>query len=134
MIGDNARIGSNAVVVKDVPDNATVVGIPGRIVNENKVSGVSEEERDAMAKKFGFDAYAVSEGNPDPVAKAIGRMIDHMHLMDGKVSSLSKEINNLGGDVSQESLPELHVGEFVEDEIAAAKRRESASEGFDPTI
>ena len=31
-IGNNARIGANAVVIKDVPDNATVVGVPGRVI------------------------------------------------------------------------------------------------------
>lgn len=31
-IGDNVRIGANAVVTKDVPDNATAVGVPARIV------------------------------------------------------------------------------------------------------
>ncbi len=33
-IGDNVKIGANAVVIKDVPDNCTVVGIPGRIVKQ----------------------------------------------------------------------------------------------------
>lgn len=32
VVGDNARIGANAVVLKDVPPNSTVVGIPGRVV------------------------------------------------------------------------------------------------------
>ena len=35
-IGKNAKIGSNAVVVKDVPENATAVGIPARILEEEK--------------------------------------------------------------------------------------------------
>ncbi|MCY4210258.1 MAG: serine O-acetyltransferase, partial [Gammaproteobacteria bacterium] len=51
-LGENARIGSNAVVVKDVPDNATVVGIPGRIMARE--SGAEEElkkaQREAMAR------------------------------------------------------------------------------------
>ena len=34
-IGDNSYIGSNAVVIKDVPDNSTVVGIPGRITKQD---------------------------------------------------------------------------------------------------
>ena len=126
-------MGSNSVVVKDVPDNATAVGIPGRIVNANKDNNAAEK-REKAAKKFGFDAYAVSEDNPDPVAKAIGRLLDHMHLMDNKVSDLCREVNQLGGEVCQEALPELRVGEFVEDEQAAAKRRETAAESFDPTI
>jgi len=34
-IGDNSYIGSNAVVIKDVPDNSTVVGVPGRITKQD---------------------------------------------------------------------------------------------------
>lgn len=34
-IGNNVNIGANAVVFKDVPDNCTVIGIPGRIVKIN---------------------------------------------------------------------------------------------------
>ena len=149
-IGDDSRIGSNAVVVKDVPEGATVVGIPGRIVNSKKQKASKEqvheenqmpadehsEARQAMAKKYGFESYAVA--TDDPVAKAIGRMLDHMHLMDTKVSVLSKEINQLGGNVCQDALPKLRVGEFVEDEQAAAKlRTHTESEkaaAFDPEI
>ncbi|WP_286265683.1 serine O-acetyltransferase [Thalassotalea atypica] len=132
-IGKNGKIGSNSVVVKDVPDGATAVGIPGKIVNPNGKNG-TVGPRDAVAKKYGFDAYAISEDNPDPVAKAIGRLLDHVHLMDNKVADLCKEINQLGGNVCQEALPELRVGEFVEDEKAAAKRRQDTVDAFDPEI
>tara|TARA_B110000238_G_scaffold146301_1_gene157785 strand:- start:359 stop:1159 length:801 start_codon:yes stop_codon:yes gene_type:complete len=130
MVSDNSRIGSNAVVVKDVPDGATVIGIPGRIVKTKNDN--SDEKRQAIAQKYGFDAYAVA--TDDPVAKAIGRMLDHMHLMDSKVGDLCKEINQLGGNVCVDALPELRVGEFVEDEQAAAKRRAAIVESFDPEI
>ena len=131
-IGQGGKVGSNSVVVKDVPDNATAVGIPGKIVNPNgkSASGAREE----VAEKFGFDAYAVSADNPDPVAKAIGRLLDHVHLMDGKVTDLCREINQLGGNVCQEALPELSVREFVEDEKAAALRRKEKVDAFDPEI
>ena len=146
-IGKSGKVGSNSVVVKDLPENATAVGIPARIVSSKNSNGNSlldseeklnghdgKESRNKAAKKFGFDAYAVSTDNPDPVAKAIGRLLDHMHLMDDKVANLCKEVNNLGGDVCSESLPELRVGEFVEDEKAAAKRRELKVASFDPEI
>ena len=137
-IGKGGKVGSNSVVVKDLPANATAVGIPARIVNDKKVvdefNSPSKAERDKVAKKYGFDAYAVSPDNPDPVAKAIGRLLDHMHLMDSKVSDLCKEVNTLGGDVCTKELPELRVGEFDEDEKAAAKRRENIGDSFDPEI
>jgi len=131
-LGKGSKVGSNSVVVKDVPENATAVGIPGRIVNAKKSE--SDNNREKVAEKFGFDAYAVSSDNPDPVAKAIGRLLDHIHLMDNKVSDLCKEINRLGGEVCQEALPELKVGEFEEAEKAAAKRRKEQVESFDPEI
>lgn len=133
-IGDNARIGSNAVVVKDVPVGATVVGIPGRVVSNGKEKPENDDKRTEIAQKYGFDAYAVSTNNPDPVAKAIGRMLDHMHLMDNKVNDLCKEVVTLGGDICVENLPSLHVGEFDEDEKAAANRREHEVAAFDPQI
>ena len=34
-VGDNARVAANAVVLRDVPENSTVVGVPGRIVRVN---------------------------------------------------------------------------------------------------
>ena len=132
-IGEGGKVGSNSVVVKDLPANATAVGIPARIVNDKK-SKDEKSKRVEAAKKFGFDAYAVSADNPDPVAKAIGRLLDHMHLMDNKVTDLCKEVNQLGGEVCQDALPELRVGEFVEDEKEAAKRREAQVQSFDPEI
>lgn len=131
-IGENGKVGSNSVVVKDLPDNATAVGIPGKIVNTNKNG--NDELREKTAEKYGFDAYAVSEDNPDPVAKAIGRLLDHVHLMDNKVADLCKEINRMGGEVCQDALPELRVGEFIEDEAAAAARRRKKIDSFDPEI
>ena len=129
-VGDNSRIGSNAVVVKDVPDGATVIGIPGRIVQVKNEK--FDKKRQAIAQKYGFDAYAVA--TDDPVAEAIGRMLDHMHLMDNKVTDLCKAINQLGGSICDDDLPELRVGEFYEDEKAAAKQRADLVESFDPEI
>ncbi len=132
-IGKGGKVGSNSVVVKDLPANATAVGIPGRIVPD-KPSKKQGQQRQEAAKKYGFDAYAVSHDNPDPVAKAIGRLLDHVHLMDDRVSTLCKEINTLGGDICDQNLPELSVGEFVDDEKAAAERRANKVASFDPEI
>lgn len=132
---EGSRVGSNSVVVKDVPANTTVVGIPGRaVVQPSEANKEKSARRSAMAKKYGFDAYAVSPDNPDPVANAIGQMLDHMHLMDANLQALSKEVQAMGGDVAIEKLPQLDVGEFSEAEMEAAEKRQKAMDEFDPII
>ena len=43
LVGDGAKIGSNAVVVRDVPAGATAVGIPARIVSGDQASGAKDQ-------------------------------------------------------------------------------------------
>ncbi len=133
-IRKNARVGSNSVVVKEVPENATVVGIPGRIVNAAEKG--KNEKRSAIAQKYGFDAYAVSPDNPDPVASAIGTMLDHISVMDEKLASVCTEVAKMGGNVCDKQLPEIEVDsqEFAEAEQKAAEQREQAIKSFDPII
>ncbi len=132
---DGARVGSNSVVVKEVPKDTTVVGIPARAVTKaTEESKEHAERRCAMAKKYGFDAYAVSPDNPDPVANAIGQMLDHMHLMDSKVQEVCQAVQKMGGAICTERLPELEVDEFSDVEQAAAEKRQSAIDEFDPII
>lgn len=93
ILNEGARIGSNAVVVKDVPAGATVVGIPGHIVamKEDKLDD-REAQREAMAKKIGFDAYGASKDMPDPIQNALDTMLDHMHKVDRELDDLKKQI------------------------------------------
>jgi serine O-acetyltransferase len=86
-IGDGARVGSNAVVVKDVPANATVIGIPARIV----------EGRESTAGRFA--AYAVANGINDPVVQAIHELIDHSAETDKRLERICAELQRLGGKI-----------------------------------
>jgi len=104
-LGAGSRIGSNAVVVKDVPEGGTMVGVPGRLATLSE----KNEHREAFAKKIGFDAYGGSQDMPDPVAKAINTLLDHIHAMDTRVESMSKAINKLGAAVDASPIPELDV-------------------------
>ena len=93
-LGANARIGSNAVVVKDVPDDATVVGIPGRVmVRESRAEEkLKKAQREAMARKIGFDAYGGSQDMPDPVQNTLDALLDHMHKVDEEMEELKKKL------------------------------------------
>ena len=106
-VGDHARIGSNSVVVKDVPAGSTVVGIPGRIISAKK-DDARAQMREAMAKKIGFDAYGQSPDMPDPVAHAIDLILDHMHLVDQKMKILSSALEQTGIKVNLE-MPHIDV-------------------------
>jgi len=128
-----AKVGSNSVVVKDAPENSTVIGIPGRIVMQKPpVDDDKHEQRGKMAKKYGFDAYAVAPDNPDPVANAIGVMLDHVHLIDTKVEEMCKAINAMGGEVCGKSLPSFSADDFQD--LALAEDIKKTREAFDPSI
>jgi serine O-acetyltransferase len=104
-VGAGAKIGSNAVVTKAVPAGATAVGIPGRIII--KANDDVEAKRKAIAEKLGFDAYGVSEDMPDPVARAIGQLLDHLQAVDGRLEGMCEALKGLGSDYCAKELPEL---------------------------
>lgn len=104
-LGDGTRVGSNAVVVKDIPAGATVVGVPGRMVNV--AQSEADQRRHAMAKKMGFDAYGATQDAPDPVANAINSILDHVHIMDEKMEAMCKVIKTMDKDFKDIQLPEL---------------------------
>ena len=91
-LGKNSRVGSNAVVVKDVPAGATVVGIPGRVIIKKQAGDITAARREAMAKKIGFDAYGLSKDMPDPIENAINSMLDHMHKVDEELEQLKQQL------------------------------------------
>jgi serine O-acetyltransferase len=97
-VGAHAKIGSNAVVVKDVPADATAVGIPARILDEAKT-----QQRDDMAEKIGFSAYAVSDNMNDPMTKAIHALLDHAAKQDKKLQQVMEQLAKLGADVETDA-------------------------------
>jgi serine O-acetyltransferase len=114
VLGEGARVGSNAVVVKDVPDFDTVVGVPGRVVNTQKKhlndllkQHPNHKKREEMAKRIGFDAYGTSAEMPDPVANAINCMLDHMHTVDLKMEHMCQALKSMDYDFTD--VPEYLV-------------------------
>ncbi|MFV3414309.1 serine O-acetyltransferase [Pseudomonas nitroreducens] len=118
-VGAGAKVGSNAVVTKEVPPGATVVGIPGRIIVKDDADQAAK--RQAMAEKLGFDAYGVSQDMPDPVARAIGQLLDHLQAVDGRLEGMCKALTALGSDYCAKDLPVLR-----EEDFAGVKDEESS--------
>jgi serine O-acetyltransferase len=83
-VGDGARIGANSVVVKEVAAGATVVGIPGRVVEE--------QTRDKAER---FAAYAVVQEQDDPYAKAIQQLVEHSQELERAVAALTDKLARL---------------------------------------
>jgi serine O-acetyltransferase len=92
-VGAGARIGSNAVVVKEVPAGATVVGIPGRIV----------ESKDAL-QAARFAAYAVVQDQDDPHAKAIQSLVAHSQELERALKALQEKLEGIEKDTQKEHL------------------------------
>lgn len=79
-IGNNARIAAGSVVVKDVPDNATVIGVPGRI----GLGFTAEEIRRLEHGKL-----------PDPIADALQFVMKEQEKLQKKVRELEKAVEKL---------------------------------------
>ncbi len=91
-VGTHARIGSNAVVIRPVPANATAVGNPARIVQKDAPTETTQTP--AMA---GFTAYAVDATAEDPLANAVQELIEHAARQEARIDELSRALGVLDG-------------------------------------
>lgn len=81
-IGDNSKIGGGAVVVKDVPPNCTVVGIPGHIVVRDG-QRVQNEQADKASRK---------ENLPDPVEERLARDASRLEALEARIKELEERL------------------------------------------
>lgn len=73
-VGKHAKIGAGSVVLKEVPDNATVVGVPGRVV---RIKGERVDDLD--------------QNLPDPVKDEITRLGSEIEKLTARIAELEKE-------------------------------------------
>ena len=83
-VGDNSKIGSGSVVLKEVPPNSVVVGVPGRVVTRNGVRIASNNDAESMID-LNHDKL------PDPVADYEELLAKHMEEINDRL----KELENL---------------------------------------
>src|SRR4029078_8489493 len=78
-IGDNSRIGAGSVVVREVPPNAVVVGVPGRVTYKD---GQRVDEIDLS-----------QPARPDPVTKALEQLVERIRTLEAEVETLRKTVD-----------------------------------------
>jgi serine O-acetyltransferase len=78
-IGDNSRIGAGSVVVREVPPNCVVVGVPGRVTYKDgqRVDGVDMNQTDL----------------PDPVSKALEQLMERIRTLEAEIETLRKTVD-----------------------------------------
>ena len=87
VVGDGAKIGSNAVVIKPVPAGATAVGIPARIIP-------SKSDASADVTPTTFSAYGITQDD-DPVSQAMKGLIDNASTQEQQIALLWQAIEKL---------------------------------------
>jgi len=90
-IGEGSRVGAGSVVVRDVPPNAVVVGVPGRVTYKDgqRVSGIDMNMTDL----------------PDPVSRAIEQLVERIRGLEADLDSLRKTVDREGlRDKEEEAL------------------------------
>jgi serine O-acetyltransferase len=96
LVGDNAKVGSNAVVVRDVPPGATAVGIPARVTTPE-----AQEKRESTAAKMKFSAYGIGDDPNDPVVHAIHQLLDHAAASEDRFNRLVALLQRGGLDCAE---------------------------------
>src|SRR5580700_12166381 len=81
-VGDGARIGAQAVVLSEVPDGATMVGIPARPV---------ARRRESSEARPVFQPYALGPEIPDPIVRALNGLLDEVTSLRARVTELEQE-------------------------------------------
>src|SRR5690242_14183064 len=92
-VGDGARIGAASVVLKEVPDGATMVGNPAHQVGRRAAS-------EAMPPVF--EPYGISGEIPDPIARPLAALLDEVSALRARIAELERE-----GDAAKAAEPAL---------------------------
>ncbi len=99
-----AKVGSNAVVTKEVPENVTAVGNPARYIfkDKNQVEQDEVSRRD-YAESIGFQPYATTQDQSDPILEGIRVLLDRMQKNEKRMNVLCQRLSELDPSFSPQS-------------------------------
>jgi serine O-acetyltransferase len=123
-IGKGARVGSNSVVVKDVPAGATVIGIPGHVVRDSE--GKNPEHRKRIEQLIGFEAYGESSISFDPVAQVISSILEHSRAVDVQLKLCREALEQANVAVEKVKIPGIEAADFLEEYLNESANRNEA--------
>jgi serine O-acetyltransferase len=118
VVGDGAKIGSNAVVIKPVPPGATAVGIPARIIPSKE--GVSADVTTGAAQDPKFSAYGITQDD-DPLSLAMRSLIEHAAGQEDQITLLWQAIEKLS---NAQAVPDCMPSGEPADRLDAKKLNE----------
>ena len=137
-VGKNAKIGSNAVVVKEVPAEATMVGSAARMINaptetesesvnaNSQKSSQSTKEPDCpdtsknygqlngkrLSERVDFSAYGLNPDSEDPVAEAFSKVLSHIQQSETRINELQKALCKLDPSFTPKDCEKISVDEI----------------------
>jgi serine O-acetyltransferase len=103
-VGDGARIGSNAVVVREVPAGATALGNPARTLVKH-----ADAERERAANQMGFSAYGLTAEGDDPLTKALHGLIDVAAAQSREIEKMAAALARAGISLEDNGVSAPHV-------------------------
>lgn len=134
-VGKNAKIGSNAVVVKPVPAGATMVGSAARMISDhhdekgNPITKNDAKQQEKAAKAIitdtnsqplykqnttpssaretAFQAYGIDPYSQDPVAEAFAKMLEHIQQSENRLDQLQAAMCKLDPDFCKKEYDKL---------------------------
>lgn len=118
-VHDGARVGSNSVVVKEVPEGATVVGIPAHVIGSpeyNRATGKVEKDGEEE-----FDSYGHSANADDPIALSIHNLCERLQVMHNYNHLLMAALKESGVKLDGLELPSMDTSCIELDPLAANK-------------
>ncbi len=102
IVGKNAKVGSNAVVTKAVPEGVTAVGNPARFISKDKEQIQSTEQEakcpeqtESIIENTDFQAYAATQEQSDPMLEGMRVLLDRLEQNEKRMNHLCQRLSLL---------------------------------------